>query len=97
MAQLDRGGKCLVLHISNRPKGAKDGAMLKAMGMRAGAPDLLVLSDGKVIAWELKAEKGRQEPAQKYFQQDWEMYGGEYIITYGREKSFRFAEERGLL
>lgn len=34
------------------------GAQLKAMGLRAGMPDLLVFAPGKIVGLELKAKKG---------------------------------------
>lgn len=46
------------------PKSARDGGRLKAMGLRAGIPDILVLFDGMLIGLELKAPKGRISPAQ---------------------------------
>ena len=36
----------------------------KAMGMRAGAPDLIFLHQGEFFAIELKAGKGRESDAQ---------------------------------
>lgn len=45
------------------------GAILKAMGLQAGWPDILVLAPGsrgpRVVAIEIKAKEGRQSPAQK--------------------------------
>ncbi len=42
-----------------------EGAVFKAMGVRPGIPDLLILFRGKLIAVELKASSGRLTPAQK--------------------------------
>ncbi len=41
------------------------GARLKAMGYKAGWPDLQVVYRGRLICIELKSAKGRLSPAQK--------------------------------
>lgn len=47
---------------------AKTGALLKAMGVKAGVPDLaFVLPDGIAAFIELKAEGGRLSDSQKAF------------------------------
>jgi hypothetical protein len=46
--------------IMNNPRSARDGARLKQMGLRAGTPDLLIISPWRVPLYvELKAPKGR--------------------------------------
>jgi len=40
-------------------------SLLKGLGVRAGIPDLFVAGPGKVIALEVKAEKGKLSPVQK--------------------------------
>lgn len=44
--------------------GALRGAILKGMGVKAGAPDLLLISDGRAFLIELKAEHGTLSQAQ---------------------------------
>jgi hypothetical protein len=47
-----------------------NGARMKAMGRRKGAPDLVfMIEHGQVVFIEFKTEKGRQSPEQKAFQQ----------------------------
>jgi hypothetical protein len=41
------------------------GAILKGMGARAGVPDLLLVSRGKLFAIELKSDHGRLSPVQR--------------------------------
>ncbi len=41
------------------------GARLKAMGYKAGFPDIQIFYEGRVICLELKSKKGRLSPAQK--------------------------------
>lgn len=63
---------------------ARDGAKRKAMGVRAGFPDFVLLvatERSPYLCIELKAEKGRQSEAQKNYQKAVEENGGgEYII-----------------
>jgi hypothetical protein len=40
------------------------GALLKSMGTRAGVPDLLIVSQGRLFGLELKAGRGKLSPAQ---------------------------------
>lgn len=55
---------------------------LVAMGLRAGAPDLLVwLENGVVLALEVKNELGHQSPAQKRFQGRLEALGHKYYVV----------------
>lgn len=41
------------------------GAHLKALGLKAGFPDLLIIADGKPYGIELKAPKKNPEPEQR--------------------------------
>lgn len=62
---------------------ARDGAKRKAMGVRAGFPDFILLypSGGyPYLAIELKSEKGRQSPAQREYQEAVQQAGGLYIL-----------------
>ena len=67
------------------------GAFLKAMGLAAGMPDILIfapgptLNDGRtftrLIGLELKATKGRQSDSQKEMAERFEAVGGVYLIA----------------
>lgn len=64
-------------------RNAKEAARFKAMGVRAGFPDLMLLYPNKsypFLAMELKSEKGKQSPYQKEYQSLIESVGGKYII-----------------
>jgi hypothetical protein len=62
-------GEAMVVHIANNPRSARDGARLKALGLVAGAPDLLVvLPHGRGCFIEVKSQKGRVQEAQKAFE-----------------------------
>lgn len=75
---------CL-LHIPNGGKrNAREAARFKAMGVRAGAPDLLLIipSGGyNLLAMELKVGKNGQTANQKYFQQLITEQGGLYVVV----------------
>ena len=52
----------------------------KAMGLKSGVSDVIVLLEGKVLFVEFKAAKGAQTPKQKSFQEDVQTLGFEYHI-----------------
>ena len=52
----------------------------KAMGLKAGVSDVIVLLEGKVLFIEFKAAKGAQTPKQKSFQDAVQNLGFEYHI-----------------
>ena len=62
----------IVHHCANEvteagSRGAKRQAILVGMGVHAGFADLMVLHDGRVLFFELKAPKGRLRPDQETF------------------------------
>ena len=58
--------KVFFWHTPNEGKrGWVNAAHLKAMGMTAGVPDLLILKAGQLHALELKAPGGRLTPSQR--------------------------------
>jgi hypothetical protein len=61
----------------------KTAARLKAQGVRPGAPDLVLVIDGKFYGVEVKSEKGRSSEAQVAMGQLIERSGGNYIVCYG--------------
>ena len=64
-------------------------AHFKAMGLRAGASDLVLVLREKVVFMEVKTEKGRQSESQKRFQVVVERLGHVYKIV----RSVRDVEE----
>lgn len=76
----------LLLHHS--PNGgrrdAREGARFKAMGTRAGFPDLILLLPsiaGNYLAMEMKSDKGRQTESQKAMQSAIVNAGGSYAVV----------------
>lgn len=62
---------------------------LKAEGTRSGTPDLcFVLSDGRAAFLELKAEKGRQSPEQKIFEQEVTSLNALYSVAYSVDEAW---------
>lgn len=66
------------------PHGARDGAKRKAMGVRAGFPDLVLLvprGNYPYLCIELKTAKGRQSESQRGYQKAVEQAGAMYVIV----------------
>lgn len=63
------------------------GAQLKAMGLLAGMPDILIFAPGptpaatRMVGLELKARQGRQSPDQKAIAGQFERVGGCYLLA----------------
>lgn len=56
----------MFFHVPNgggRSKG--EGGVFKALGVRAGIPDLILIGDGRMVCLECKADKGRLTPKQR--------------------------------
>ena len=66
--------------LAGRRGAAVAGAQLKAMGMRPGVSDLILLHDGQPFALELKTDKGRVA-RRKQFLSDFEKAGGKGAIA----------------
>ena len=64
--RLRAAGRCAFFHVANeRRTTPRQGAKLKAMGVSAGVPDLVIVTGGRTYALELKSERGRLSDAQK--------------------------------
>ena len=63
---------------------AKTGAMLKALGVKAGVADIVLVRQGGVMAFlEVKAGKGSPSPAQR----DWQDWCAENAVPYAIVRS----------
>lgn len=76
---------------------AREAAIMKGLGIRAGVSDLILLHRGQGYALELKADKGRATPAQTQFISEWNAAGGIGCIAEGLDRAVEFLEAYGLL
>ena len=69
--------------VANEAAGRSAVAQMQliAMGLRAGASDLVVVQLGMVTFLEIKAPDGKQSPAQEKFQKKVESLGYSYHIA----------------
>lgn len=74
--------------LHHSPNGGKrnrvEAAKFKAMGVRPGFPDLILLHPNKFYPFmgiELKVEKGKQSDNQKAYQKTFEELGAKYIVV----------------
>jgi len=65
----------------NTPKDARNGAILKGMGLVKGVADMTYLSDFGAILIEFKTEEGKQSKDQKEWQKIVEYAGYKYVIV----------------
>lgn len=79
--------------LHHSPNGGKrnirEAARFKAMGVRAGFPDLILLHPNNFYPFmgiELKTEKGRQSEHQKEYQKMFEEIGAKYVIVRSLEE-----------
>lgn len=75
----------------------RTGARLKRSGVRRGAPDLLLIWNGRPIGIELKAEGGRQSPEQRETERDWVLAGGLYAVCKGYQQTVDFLTMLGCI
>lgn len=74
-----------------------EAARLQAMGVRAGASDLILLHDRHFYALELKTTKGKTTPAQVQFINDVKAAGGSGEVGYGLDSALEILKMWGLL
>jgi hypothetical protein len=88
----------LLIHIANERKCTpKQGAFLKAMGVKSGVADYMVLSEGFTGFIEFKKPKGRQTQTQKEFQQSVESFNMSYELAYSVSDGLDILQRWGLL
>jgi hypothetical protein len=85
---------CL-FHIANeRASGsAREGAMLKGMGVVPGVPDLCLVWNGCVYWFEVKTATGVLSKAQKALHQKWSEQGVNVRVLRGEEEIYRSVSE----
>ncbi len=94
-----RGAPGLVFfHVPNGGRRGKiEGAIFKAMGVRAGVSDLILVHDSKIFALELKTETGRPTESQLAFLTDIDRAGAYTAIAPGLDRALGTLEAWGLL
>jgi hypothetical protein len=78
-------------------RGFVNAAALKAAGMTAGVPDLLILKGGKLYALELKAPGGRLSPSQRLVGARMEECGAEISVAHSIDEALVTLEVWGIL
>jgi hypothetical protein len=76
---------------------AIEGAILKACGVRAGTPDLILIKSGRTYGLELKATNGRVSPAQRTAHDEMRAAGAEVAVAVGVDAALAQLESWGLL
>lgn len=73
------------------------GARLKRMGVKAGAPDVLLIKGGVCYGLELKRDGGRMAPSQVETANAWSAAGGIYHCAKGWQEAVDFLTKYGLV
>lgn len=93
-----RAEPCFWWHTPNEGKrGFVNAAHLKAMGMTAGVPDLLILKDGSLYAIEFKAPGGRLTPSQRLVLDRLRDCGAMAVVAFSVEEALVTLEYWGIL
>jgi hypothetical protein len=72
----------VALHFANGGKRNRaEAAKLKGLGVTAGAPDLLIICDGRALGMELKCERGILSKAQKIMRDRFIRAGAEFEVA----------------
>jgi hypothetical protein len=94
-----RGARGLIYwHTPNGGKrNAREAGRFKAMGVRAGVSDLILVHCGKIYALELKAPGGRPSESQLAFIHEIEAAGAFTCVCEGLDRAIAVLECWGLL
>lgn len=82
-AQFPKMRRILLSFPNAGKRTAQNANFLRAEGMMAGAPDLILLKSSRgfsSLAIEMKTRVGKQSEAQKEWQQEFEENGGKYVV-----------------
>lgn len=74
-----------------------EAGIMKALGVRAGMPDLVVFYRSQIFGLELKASYGRLSPAQRQTLNDLEIAGARTSIAHSLDEALVTLECWGLL
>lgn len=88
----------IYFHCPNGNKLApRTAAHNKAMGVKAGVADLIIIIKGRAFFLELKAEKGRQSESQRLFEQECIEAGCQYAIAHNVSSALHCLETWGAI
>ena len=78
-------------------RSASEGARFKALGVKAGFPDLCALRNGRLFALELKREDGRVSTAQSAMLRALQFAGAETAVAFGLNEALPILDRWDLL
>jgi VRR-NUC domain len=85
-------------HIPNGGLRSKiEASILRGQGVKPGAPDLLIVADGKAYFLEVKTEAGRVSQAQADCHEELRRAGAEVGVAFGLDEALRQLEQWHLL
>jgi hypothetical protein len=85
-------------HPANGGKRTRaEAGIFKALGARAGLPDLIVFDRSQIFGLELKSTTGRVSPAQRQTLNDMEVAGARTHIAYSLDEALTALEFWGVL
>jgi hypothetical protein len=88
----------LYWHTPNEGRRTKaEAGKLKAMGMTAGIPDLVLICDGRTFGLELKRMKGRASPQQVAMVEAFQRAGADAAIVAGVDAALDKLQTWGVL
>jgi hypothetical protein len=73
--------RCAIFSVPNEGKNAREQLYKKALGLKAGVSDLIVVMPGRLVFVEVKDEKGQQSDKQKEFEITVKSLGFEYVVV----------------
>ena len=84
-------------HPFNKAKDAREGAIAKSMGVKAGVPDIIFLGRGRPWCLEIKTENGALSPAQLIAHRHLHGLGIDVEIGHGYLECMAILKRRGVL
>jgi hypothetical protein len=75
----------MVIHIPNQYSRGR----IRDAGFVSGAPDLIVLKEGRVWFFEVKTKTGRVRPSQKLFAERLRQHGFEYFVVRSLDEALK--------
>jgi hypothetical protein len=74
-----------------------EAVLLKACGVRAGVPDLVIIKDGRAIGLELKVEGGRLTDAQRLAHDEMRAAGATVAVAFGLDAAIEQLMRWGII